>query len=398
MSLEAYLRDLRLLKRMHWPMTLAVVLLLMIGVLFVYSSCFTGEEQPVRPLYEKQMLWIVVGIMCYMGLAVLDYRVLSRFAPWFYGVSLALLVMVLLFGTRIYGARRWLMVFRFGLQPSEFAKLAVLLLLARLLSRYRQPAGWLPSVVVPLALVAVPVLLVLKEPDLGTAAVFIPPVLVMMFVAGVSWRGLVAVLAVGLVVVGLVVGAVFLPMAGGMDEEEQARFNELTGLSRSQRERILVFFDSDRDPLGFGWNRRQSEIAVGSGGAWGKGFRNGRSNMLGFLPPSVAPTDFIYSVIAEEKGFFGSVVVLGLFAAVTMFGIHTAARTEDRIGRLLCVGVSTLVFCHVFINIAMTIGLMPITGLPLPLLSYGGSFMVAMMSALGMVQSVYIRSRMIREF
>ena len=398
MSLESYLKDLRLLKRMHWPMTIAVALLLLIGVLFVYSSCYTGEEQPIRSLYQRQILWVAVGALCYLGLAALDYRVLGQFAPWFYGVSLALLLMVLFLGTRIYGARRWLMVFRVGLQPSEFAKLAVLLLLARLLSRYRQPAGWLPSILVPLILVAVPVLLILKEPDLGTAAVFIPPALVMMFIAGVPWRGLVTVMAIGLAIVSLVLGAVFLPTAMGMDEDQQERFNDLTGLSRNQRERILVFFDTDRDPLGFGWNRRQSEIAVGSGGPWGKGFRKGTSNILGFLPPSVAPTDFIYSVIAEEKGFFGSVVVLGLFAAVLLCGIHAATSTEDRMGRLLCVGVTLLIFCHVFINIAMTIGLMPITGLPLPLLSYGGSFMVATMSALGIVQSVYIRSQTIREF
>jgi rod shape determining protein RodA len=383
---------------MHWPMNIAIALLLLIGVLFVYSSCFVGNEDPVRPLYERQLVWVAVGVLCYLGLAALDYRVLGQFAPWFYGVSLVLLLMVLFFGTRIYGARRWLMVFRVGLQPSEFAKLAVLVLLARLLSRYQQPAGWLSSVFIPLALVAVPVLLVLKEPDLGTAAVFVPPALVMMFIAGVPWRSLLILVAGGLVFVGVVLGAVFLPEAMGMDEEQQDRFNNLTGLSRNQRERILVFFDSDRDPLGFGWNRRQSEIAVGSGGPWGKGFRKGTSNILGFLPPSVAPTDFIYSVIAEEKGFFGSVVVLGLFATVIVFGIHVAARTEDRMGRLLCVGVTVLIFCHVFINIAMTIGLMPITGLPLPLLSYGGSFMVAMMSALGMIQSVYIRSQTIREF
>jgi len=398
MFLEWYFKDARLLRRMHWPMTLAIALLLLIGVLFVYSSCYVSEDLPVRSLYKKQMLWIAVGIVGYMALAILDYRVLGRLATWFYGVSLVLLVMVLLFGTRVYGARRWLMLFGIGLQPSEFAKLAVLVLLARILSRYRQPAGWLPQIIVPLVIVGIPFLLVLKEPDLGTAAVFIPPVLVMMLVAGVPWRALAALFAVGGILLGIVVASVVLPMKLDLEDETRQKIHEMTRLSRSQRERILVFFDSDRDPLGFGWNRRQSETAVGSGGPWGKGWRKGTANILGFLPPSVAPTDFVYSVIAEEKGFFGSVVVLGLFAGVILFGMHAAVSTEDRLGRLLCAGVTALLFSHVFINIAMTIGLMPITGLPLPLLSYGGSFTVAVLCALGIVQSVYIRSQTIREF
>jgi rod shape determining protein RodA len=155
----------------------------------------------------------------------------------------------------------------------------------------------------------------------------------------------------------------------------------------------MVFLDADRDPLGAGWNRQQSMIAVGSGGAWGKGFLAGDQNTLGFLPRSVAPTDFIYSVIAEETGFAGSAAVLALFAALIACGLHAAFRCRDKMGRLLCAGVMGTVAFHACVNIAMTVGLMPITGLPLPLLSYGGSLMLVTMSALGMVQSVLIRSR-----
>lgn len=171
----------------------------------------------------------------------------------------------------------------------------------------------------------------------------------------------------------------------------QERIASLTGLSDYQRGRIEVFVHPSADPLGAGWNKRQSEIAVGSGGLRGKGYLQGTQNILGFLPRSVAPTDFIYSVVAEEKGFLGSALVLSLFSAILLIGMTTALQTLDPMGRLLCVGISTLLFFHVFINIAMTVGLMPITGLPLPLLSYGGSFMVVMMSALGIIQSVYIR-------
>jgi rod shape determining protein RodA len=158
-----------------------------------------------------------------------------------------------------------------------------------------------------------------------------------------------------------------------------------------QKERILVFFNPGRDPLGAGWNKIQSEIAVGSGGLTGKGYLKGTQNVLGYLPRTVAPTDFIYSVIAEEMGFLGSSLILALYAAILVAGVRVAWRAPDTFGRLLTMGVVTMLFSHVFVNVAMTIGLMPITGLPLPLISYGGSFMLSTMLALGMVQSVNIR-------
>ena len=179
----------------------------------------------------------------------------------------------------------------------------------------------------------------------------------------------------------------------GATPQAQERITAMTGLSDYQRNRIMVFFRADEDPLGAGWNKLQSEIAVGSGGLWGKGFRKGTQNILGFLPRTVAPNDFIYSVIAEETGFMGSMGILALFGMLFWGGLRAAMAARDKLGRLLCVGVVSLLFCHVFINIAMTVGLMPITGLPLPLLSYGGSFMIVVMSALGLMQSVHIRSR-----
>ena len=390
--LNRFLDDLKLLKRMDWLMALASGLLLVVGVLFVYSSCYVSEMQPVRTLYKRQLIWVLVGMGCYVACAVTDFRRLRRFSDWFYVTTLLLLVLVLFIGTRIYGARRWLMLLGMGIQPSELAKLAVIIVLSRRLSRpgvdFGDPRalGWL------LLLVALPVGLIVKQPDLGTAMVFVPTAFVLMFVGGVPGRVLQVLLIAGLLVVGLLLAALYLPEALGASEAVQDRIAGLTGLSEYQRERIAVFFQADRDPLGAGWNKLQSEIAVGSGGMWGKGFLNGTQNILGFLPRSVAPTDFIYSVIAEEKGFVGSMTVLGLFSLVIGLGIRTALGTRDRMGRLLCTGVVSMLFFHVFINIAMTVGLMPITGLPLPLLSYGGSFMVVVMSSLGIVQSVHIRS------
>jgi rod shape determining protein RodA len=216
---------------------------------------------------------------------------------------------------------------------------------------------------------------------------------VMMYGAGVPLRMLGVMAAIALVALGCVLGAVFLPAKLGAEPELQAKIMAMTGLSDYQRNRIMVFFKADEDPLGAGWNKLQSEIAVGSGGLWGKGFRNGTQNILGFLPRTVAPNDFIYSVIAEETGFMGSMGLFALFGMVFWGGMRAAMSARDKLGRLLCVGIVAMLFSHVFINIAMTVGLMPITGLPLPLLSYGGSFTLVVMSALGLMQSVHIRSR-----
>jgi len=188
-----------------------------------------------------------------------------------------------------------------------------------------------------------------------------------------------------------------LPGKLDLDAETQERIWQVTGLSDYQRTRIRVFLQPEYDPLGAGWSRRQSEIAVGSGGTWGKGFRKGTQNILGFVPRSVAHTDFIFSVIAEEKGFFGAVCLLGLYGLVVWRTAAAAYRASDTFGRLLCVGVALVLFLHVFINVGMTIGTMPVTGLPLPLVSYGGSFAVVAMTLLGIVQSVHMRSLPRRE-
>jgi rod shape determining protein RodA len=378
---------------MNWFMTGAVLVLLVIGILFVFSSCYISEEQPVRSLYKKQIVWSWVGLACYLAFAVVDYRRLRKVAWWGYGLCIVMLVAVLLVGTEIYGAKRWLMLFGFGVQPSELAKLACLLVLARKLSRPGVNLGYVRPIVEVLLLVAVPFALVLREPDLGTAMIFLPATFTMMFGAGVPFRTLGVLLALGVLCIGIILSAMFLPRVMGVGQEGQRRVMRLVGVSPYHRQRLTVFFRPDSEPLKAGWSKRQSEIAVGSGGTWGKGFLKGTQNILGFLPRSVAPTDFIYSVIAEEKGFFGSVIVLVLFGMITLSGTLAALAAPDKFGRLLCVGIVTMLFCHVFVNIAMTVGLMPITGLPLPLLSYGGTFMVVTMSALGMVQSVYVRSK-----
>ncbi|HOW97434.1 MAG TPA: rod shape-determining protein RodA [Kiritimatiellia bacterium] len=358
-----------LLKRMDWFLALAVLLLLGTGIAFVYSASYRGDDLPVPGFYRRQMLWAALGVAVFLAFMLTDYRRLRAAAGWFYGVSLVLLVLVLVMGKKVYGAYRWLSVFGVQVQPSEFAKLALIIMLARFLGRPGRDLQHPGTLVRALILLAVPFALIVKEPDLGTAMILVPVTALMLFVAGTPLRQL--------FVLGLV-GLMLAPLGWlAMDDY--------------QKERVHVFLNPGRDPLGAGWNKIQSEIAVGSGKLWGKGWLEGKQNVLGFLPRTVAPTDFVYSVIAEEKGFVGSAILLSLYAVVLGGGIRAAVEARDRAGRLMAVGMTGLLFSQVFVNIAMTIGLLPIAGLPLPLISYGGSSMLTTLAGLGITQSVYTR-------
>jgi rod shape determining protein RodA len=398
--LNSLARNILLLKKMSWLMAIAVVSLIVIGIFFIYSSCYVSEDQMGgRFLYKKQMVWAIAGMLCFAICATLNYQEWGKVAWLTYATGIFLLVVVLLVGRRTYGATRWLDLFGIGVQPSEIAKVATILVLARALSRPAIDFVSLQSIGMLLGIVALPFLLIVVEPDYGTALIFLPTLFVMMLVGGVPIRIMMSFVLVGAALVGIMLGVLFLPERLGANKATQEKVMHMAGMSNYHKNRIKVFVGMDVDPLGPGWNKMQSELAVGSGGAWGKGFRKGTQNILGFLPPSIAPTDFIYSVIAEEKGFLGSVVVLLLFGVVITLGMLAGLRARDKFGRLLCVGIVTMIFCHVFINIAMTVGLMPIIGVPLPLLSYGGSFMIVTMSVLGITQSVHIRSQsMVEDF
>ncbi len=381
------------LKRMDWILVAVVALLLAVGLLFVFSADSRGGSPPPGSLYQKQLVWIAVGLVCFFGAALTDYHVWIRFAWWGYGLALVLLSLVFVphVGLKIFGAQRWIQVAGLGVfQPAELMKLAAALVLARVFGwpgrsvRQMRFAGW------GLALILAPMALIIKQPDLGTALVFIPLLAAVMLVAGVPGRILASLAALALLGLLLVLAVILVPPKLGWAEARQERLIRLVGLNPYQRERVLAFLDGKRDPLGAGWNRAQSQIAIGSGRLWGKGYRQGTQNILGFLPRTVAPNDFIFSVIAEEKGFAGSLAVLFLFALMLHAVLRAAASAADKMGRLLCVGVAAIVFCHVFVNLAMTIGVLPVTGLPLPLISYGGTFMIGTLTALGITQSVYI--------
>lgn len=362
-------RILQPLKSLDWAFMLTVMALMGVGLAFIYSASSRSEGTVLTALTQRQLQWILVGWVLFALVVIADYRRIGESAWAAYLVGLVLLVLVLFMGKKVYGAVRWLNLFGIQIQPSEFAKLGTVLMLARFLSYHGRDMADPRTLLQTFLLIALPMLLILKQPDLGTASTLIPVAFAMMFAAGVPAKYLFLLIGLGVI---SAVPAWFM-------------------LHDYQQERILVFFDPARDPLGAGWNSIQSGIAVGSGGLTGKGFMMGTQNILGFLPRTVAPTDFIFSVIGEETGFVGSVLLLGLFAALVVGCLRAALSSRDKLGRVLSVGVITLLFSHIFVNMAMTVGLMPITGLPLPLVSYGGSFMMCTMLGLGLVQSVYVR-------
>ncbi len=362
--------------------------LTLIGVAFIYSSCSVREDPELQKLYMRHAEIGVLGLAVYLAVAWFDYRQVLRWSWFFYGACLVLLVLVPFIGEETMGARRWL----FGIQPSEPAKLALIMILAWLFGRREAVRGpWL--FLLALVLAGVPAALILMQPDLGTAMVMVPTALAMLFAANVAPRLLWGFVLMGVVAAGLVMGLIYTAERTDLPPERRAALIHATHLKDHQIKRLQVFMFPDKDLHGSGYNRRQSQIAVGSGGFMGKGYLKGEQYMLGYLPPSISSNDFIFAVLAEEAGFRGSLIVLLLYLGLLWPGLWVAFRCQDDTGRLFCVGVVSLIFCHMFINIAMTIGMMPITGLPLPFISYGRTFMLTMMLALGLVQSVSIHGR-----
>lgn len=363
----------RLFLRQDWVAILAAAALLGIGLAFVYSASWRGEDTGiVGAWFPKQIEWAVIGSTLALLLALVDYHFWLRHAWMLFGVSLLLLGLVLGVGRKVYGAYRWLVIFGVPVQPSEFAKVALVVLLARILGNPVLQPHSLGLMLLALGIAALPFVLILVEPDLGTSLVLAPTVLFMLFAAGMKWR--------------YFFSAALLALAS-------APLAWFFVLGDYQKQRVLTFLDPARDPLNSGWNALQAAIAVGSGGLHGKGFLQGTQNVLGFLPRTVSPSDFIFPVIAEETGFVGACVLLALFAALLACYLRAALRAPDPAGALLATGLAGLLFSHIFVNIGMTIGLLPITGLPLPLVSSGGSFMLSTLAAFGLVQSIYVRRK-----
>jgi rod shape determining protein RodA len=382
----------------QWAMLLALLALMIIGTAFIYSATANNDMFRQLAWYRqpafKQIAFYTLGLGCATALCFVSYRRLARWSLVVYWATILTLVAVLIpsVGTKVFGARRWIDLGFFNFQPSEFAKLACIMVQASFLSRPVEELRAGGVFVKALGLTVLPFLLILREPDLGSALVLLPITLVMMFAAGVPVRHLRRlVTGAGLVVALIVADVLFAPSDFRIPLEDY------------QRDRLVVYFGRDFASRSDtpaerqrhyalqqkkSYNVEQALISVGSGGLTGKGWRQGTQNALGYLPRAVAHNDFIFSVIAEEKGFLGSLIVITLYTVVLFTGIHVASQARDRLGRLLAIGVVTLLFSHVFINIGMNIRLMPVTGIPLPLLSYGGTSVLCSLIAAGLLQNI----------
>ena len=315
----------------------------------------------------KQLIWIGVALALMWVVTSIDYHTLLGQIPLLYTLSVTSLVGVLLAGRLVFGSRRWIKVLGVNLQVSEFVKLVIILVVARYVSELRSDEIKPRDLLKLGELVGIPALLVIYQPDLGTGLTYLPILAVGILIAGVQWRYL-AIVAL--------VGALTLPVGWYL-------------LKDYQRQRLVTFLDPSGDPRGAGYQVIQSKIAVGDGGVWGRGVTRGTQTQLRFLPAT--HTDLIFSSFAEEHGFVGVVVVLGLYFLLLMQIVQNAQRAPDRAGMYVCMGVAALLLFHVLVNVGMVVGRMPVTGIPLPLMSSGGSNMFSVFMMLGLVNNVRLR-------
>lgn len=342
-----------------------------LGLVMIYSASAPRLEalglNPTRDL-ERQAIFVIIGFVGFAVTSMVDLRALKRWVPAIYLISVVSLVLVLSpLGASVKGAQRWIPVGPYQFQPAEIAKIAVVLGLAGLLSAAAKPMRW-DRVARGVALVAVPSLLIFLQPDLGTMLTFGFIAIVMIFIAGATFRQMGALLVAAILV------AVGVFQVGAVKEYQLVR--------------LTAFLDSAADPLGPGYNQLQSEIAIGTGGLMGKGLFNGTQTNLRFVPEQ--SSDFIFTALGEQLGFIGSAFVLVLFGVIIWRILMAAVNARNRFGQLVAIGVAAVISFHVFVNVGMTVRLMPVTGLPLPFMSAGGTVFVAMSVALGLVHSVWI--------
>ncbi|MBM3744984.1 MAG: rod shape-determining protein RodA [Acidobacteria bacterium] len=354
----------RSLRDLDWSLIAITLVLSAVGTLQIYS---TTRGTVWAAAWWKQALWVAAGLLLMWVLASIDYHTLVGHAYVYYVLALVGLVLVLLVGRTVSGGQRWLGFGPLYLQVSEFVKIVILLVVARYLAELKTERPEVRDLVKLGALIGVPVALVMKQPDLGTALTYLPILAVGVFLAGLRWK---------YVAVMMLAAVLLLPLGWLI-------------LQDYQKARLVSFLDPARDPRGSGYQTIQSKIAVGSGGMWGKGVARGSQTQLRFLP--VPHTDFVFSAFAEEHGFVGVVVVLGLYFVLLMQILQNAQTAPDRAGVFICMGVCALLLFHVLVNIGMVVGRMPVTGIPLPLMSYGGSNIWSTFLMLGLVHNVRLR-------
>ena len=354
----------RSLRDFDWTLFTLAYIICGLGVLQIYSAT---HDTPFRDAWWKQIVWIVGASILMWIITLIDYHTLLSHVPAFYGISLATLIATFLIGQRAFGSRRWIVGRSVHLQVSEFVKLVLILLVARYLSELKTERMELRDLFRLGGLIGVPMLLVMKQPDLGTALTYVPILVVGIFLAGLRWQHAAAIILALAIVVPI--GYYFL--------------------QDYQKARLVSFIDPSQDPKGTGYQVIQSKIAVGSGALWGQGVTKGSQTQLRFLP--VPHTDFIFSAFAEEHGFVSVVVVLAGYFLLLMQIVQNAQTATDRAGTYICMGVATLLLFHLLVNVGMVVGRMPVTGIPLPLMSFGGSSILSVFLMLGLVNNVRLR-------
>lgn len=352
--------------QLDWVMLAAIILLVAIGLLTLFSIS-TVDKQLNLTHFNKQIVAFLIGVALMLFFSFYDYRVLNSLSTKFYFLAIGILLIVFVLGVTVRGTTGWIGFSSFNIQPVEIVKIIMIIFLASFLSKKKIELSAFVKIIASVILVSIPVFLVIKQPDFGSSLIIIGTWVVMLLVSGIDKKSIATLFLIFAVAIS---GGYFL-------------------LKDYQKERIANFINPQKDPQGSGYNVIQSMVAVGSGGIFGKGLGHGSQSQLNFLPEK--HTDFIFAVLAEELGLVGSGIVIFLFGVIIYRLKETARLARDNFGYLIVIGVMAMVLVQIFINVGMNIGMAPVTGVPLPLLSYGGSSLVSILASFGLVQSVYLR-------
>jgi len=360
----------KLLKNIEYPIVIVIIFLTAISLVVISSATHATSPGGDFHYAKMQFIWFCLGLVAMFFVMAVDYHTIAQWSNVIYAVNLSLLIVVMILGRETMGAQRWIPIGSFGLQPSEFAKLAVIITLAKYLERKRS-LNSIKDIALAFLHVGIPLILIMKQPDLGTSLVLLAILFGMMFVAGISYKMLGAIIGSGIL---------SMPLLWHF-------------MKPYQKNRILVFLNPNLDPLGAGYHVIQSKIAIGSGKLMGKGLFQGTQNQLDFIPEQ--HTDFIFAVLGEELGFIGGILLLVLFFLLIYHTIQIAFKARDLLGTYMVIGIATMWTFQVLVNIGMTLGIMPVTGIPLPFMSYGGSSFLMNMMSVGLALNIGMRRQKI---
>lgn len=370
--------DKRLLRNLDYTLIVVIIAIIIFGLIIISSATHVTQADRADPFgkVERQVTSVVIGVVLAGLILTINYEDLSRYRRWLYFTSIILLIFVEVKGKIAGGAQSWIEIGPLVIQPSELAKLSIIITFAHYLSERQGKLNKFKDLIPCFVHVGIPLLLIVLQPDLGTALVFLAIMFGMLFVAGANPKQLLGLMTFG----GLAgFGVLYAHLVYGLK----------IPLEDYQIKRLTIFLNPYSDPAGAGYHVIQSQIAIGSGGLWGKGLFKGMQNQLNFLPAQ--HTDFIFSVVGEELGFIGASALLLLFLIMLYRGIRIAAQSKDMFGTLLVTGIMSMIVFHILINVGMTVSIMPITGIPLPFFSYGGSAMITNLMSMGIVLNVYMR-------